>query len=55
MATNISVTKATDPLPEVTLEGPLQGKAMAGNAFYVTATAKVGFPRKRETSLIGTS
>ena len=39
--TTISVTKASDPLPEVTVEGPLQGKAMAANSFYITAIAQV--------------
>jgi hypothetical protein len=41
--TTIAVTKAADPLPEVTVEGPLQGIALAGNSFYITATGKVKF------------
>ena len=40
--TTISVTKSSQPLPEVTLDGPLQGKAFAADSFYITAIAKVG-------------
>ena len=41
--TTISVTKSADPTPELTVEGPLHGKAFAADSFYITAIAKVGF------------
>ena len=41
MHSTVSVTKARDPLPEVTVDGPLEGKVSGKNSFYITAIAKV--------------
>ena len=37
----ITITKASDPLPEVRVEGPLRGRALAARSFFITAMAKV--------------
>jgi hypothetical protein len=37
----MTVTKARDPLPEVTVDGPREGKVFGMNAFYIAAKAKV--------------
>ena len=39
MSSTITVTKASQPLPEVTVEGPLDGKVFGMNSFYITAEA----------------
>lgn len=41
MDSTVSVTKARDPVPEVTVDGPLEGKVFGKNSFYITAIAKV--------------
>ena len=41
MESTISVTKARDPLPEVTIDAPFEGKVFGVNSFYITALAKV--------------
>ena len=39
MSSTITVTKASQPLPEVTVDGPLDGKVFGMNSFYITAIA----------------
>ena len=41
MSNTITVTKASQPLPEVTVDGPLDGKVFGLNSFYITAKATV--------------
>ncbi len=41
MSSTITVIKASDPLPEVTVDGPLDGKVFGMNSFYITAKAVV--------------
>ena len=40
-SSTIQVTKARDPLPEVTVDGPLEGKVFGMKSFYITAKATV--------------
>ena len=37
----ITITKASNPLPEVRVEGPLRGRVLAARSFFITAMAKV--------------